>query len=62
MKLRASRGQDLADVNRMLGGANGPAREAVRAVFRTYHPEDLADLESLIALGDLEYQERQPTP
>jgi hypothetical protein len=54
MKLAASRPQDLADLSRMLGQADGPTRDAVRAAVRTHRPEDLADLESLIALGELE--------
>ncbi len=57
MKLLSSRAQDVADMSRMLGQATQITRDAVRDVIRRYRPEDLADLESLIALGDLELRE-----
>jgi hypothetical protein len=56
MKLQAGRTQDLADVSRMLGAADGPALERVRAVVSSYLSDASDDLESLIALGKLELQ------
>jgi hypothetical protein len=55
MKLAASRPQDLADLSRMLGGADDRALEQVRQAVRSYRPDELEDVESLIALGRLEY-------
>jgi hypothetical protein len=54
MKLAASRPQDLADLSRMLGQADAARLDQVRATVRTYRPEDTEDVESLIALGQLE--------
>lgn len=60
MKLAAGRVQDLADVSRMLGQASeGDVDETQRAV-RRYCPADVADLDSLIALGRLEHHGRPP--
>ena len=56
MKLNASRLQDLADVARMLGLADEPARDRVREVIRRYRPDASEDIESMIALGELELQ------
>ncbi len=55
LKLNASRGIDLGDLTKMLGLADEVARDRVRVVVQKYQPEDIDDLESLIALGDLEY-------
>jgi len=55
MKFEAGRLQDLADIARMLGMASSEQVDAVREVFRRYHPEDLEDLESLLTLGRLEW-------
>lgn len=55
LKLEAGHGQDLADIQRMLGQANEQTIQAVRDVVRLYRPADLEDLDSLIALGKLEY-------
>lgn len=61
MKLEASRSQDVADLTRMLGQADEATREQVRAVVRTYRPEDAEDVESLMILGDLEFEvDRRP--
>lgn len=57
MKFQASRVQDLADTTRMLGLAAEEQRAAVRAVFARWLPEEQEDLESLIALGKLEFPE-----
>ena len=56
MKFQAGRVQDLADVTRMLGQANGEALAATRRLFARYARADAADLESLIRLGQLEMQ------
>jgi hypothetical protein len=56
MKLDASRGQDVADVMRMLGGADESTRNRVRHVIRRYRPDQVEDVESIIALGELEFQ------
>ena len=56
MKLRSGRLQDLADVTRMLGGADDAALAEVRQVVARYMPDAAEDLESMIALGKLEYQ------
>jgi hypothetical protein len=54
MKVQASRTQDLADVSRMLGLASQQDRQRTRRVFARWYPDAVQDLESLIALGDLE--------
>jgi len=59
LKMRSGRITDLADVSRMLGGAEEDALDQVRAAVRAYQPGDLEDLESVIQLGRLEYEERQ---
>jgi hypothetical protein len=56
MKLDASRAQDVADVSRMLGGADDEARNEVRSVIRRFRPDQAEDVESIIALGALEYE------
>ena len=53
MKYQAGRAQDLADIERMLGQAPDAELKAVRALFKKYADDDLADLESLIELGKL---------
>ena len=53
MKYQSGRAQDLADIERMLGQAPESELKAVRALFKKYAPDDLADLESLIELGKL---------
>ena len=54
MKLQAGRVQDIADISRMLGVAGPPALAGVRRVVAAYAPDAVEDLESLIALGQLE--------
>jgi hypothetical protein len=51
MKLRAGRSQDLADISRMLGGANDLQLQQVKNVINQYLPNAVEDLESLIILG-----------
>ncbi|MBI5301293.1 MAG: hypothetical protein HY868_04080 [Chloroflexi bacterium] len=54
MKFQSGRVQDIADVTRMLGLASAADLDAVRVLFKRYAPNDVSDLESLIALGKLE--------
>jgi hypothetical protein len=56
LKLESSRGIDVGDLQRMLGGADEATLNGVREVVATYRPDDVEDLESLIALGKLEYE------
>jgi hypothetical protein len=56
MKLIAGRSQDLADVSRMLGGANEIQLLEVKKTIDRYLPNAVEDLESLIMLGKLELQ------
>lgn len=58
MKYQASRLQDLADISRMLGQAGAATLAEVRAIFAKYMPDEQDDLESLIQLGQLEFQKR----
>ncbi len=53
MKLQASRGIDIGDLTRMLGGADETALELVRKTVKTYVYDAVEDLESLIVLGKL---------
>lgn len=55
MKLQASQTKDLADVSRMLGNRPPSELEPVRRAIATYLPTAGEDLESLISLGNLEY-------
>jgi hypothetical protein len=57
LKIRASRGQDIGDLTRMLGGADEAALVAVRSVIQQYEPDALEDSQSLIEIGRLEYVE-----
>lgn len=61
LKLDASRGMDIGDLSRMLGGANDAALGEVRTVVRKYLPDAPEDLESLIELGRLEFQSTATT-
>ncbi len=54
MKFQSGRVQDLADATRMLGQASEDLLDSVRKLFGQLLPEDMDDLESLIALGQLE--------
>lgn len=56
LKFQAGRVQDLADITRMLGQAEGTALTSVRAAFDRWLPEAREDLESLIVLGRLEME------
>ena len=57
MKLDASRTRDIGDLSLMLGGADMETRDRVRDVIRRFRPAEIDDIESLIALGDLEFQD-----
>ncbi|MDY6806270.1 MAG: hypothetical protein SXA11_21035 [Cyanobacteriota bacterium] len=55
MKMKASRSIDMGDLGRMLGGADDKALEKIRKAIKTYLPDAIEDLESLIYLGKLEF-------
>jgi len=55
LKFKSSRSIDVGDLSRMLGLASDEALVEVRTIVSTYQSEDLEDLESLIALGKLEF-------
>lgn len=57
MKFRAGRLQDLADISRMLGQAKEKDLAEVRTLFDREAPSERSDLESIIQLGKLEYQQ-----
>ncbi len=59
MKLNSSRSQDIADVERMLGNKSDQEIAVVSQVIRSFYPEALDDLYSLIEIGRLEHR---PTP
>ncbi len=52
MKMAASRGTDIGDIQRMLHGADEPQRQQVRDVFHRFAPQDLEDVEQLMVLSD----------
>jgi len=56
MKLYAGRSQDIADITRMLGGADELALAEVRAAVARHMLDAANDVESMIVLGRLEYQ------
>jgi hypothetical protein len=56
MKLYAGRSQDIADITRMLGGADELVLTEVRAVVARHMPDAASDVESMIVLGRLEYR------
>lgn len=58
MKVQSSRTQDLADVSRMLGGADEDTLAHVLRVVREYLPESVDDVQSLIQLGKLERRQQ----
>ena len=58
MKLQAGRVQDLADITRMLGGADEAALATVRSVVQRYAPDAIEDVESMIVLGRMELGNR----
>jgi len=58
MKLHSSRAQDIADITRMLGSLEDPELAKIREKAGKYIPDDLEDIESLIALGRLEYSQK----
>lgn len=57
LKMRASRGIDIGDLTRMLGAADEADLEGTRQVIRTHLSDAEEDLESLIQLGRLEYDQ-----
>jgi hypothetical protein len=60
MKLLSGRVQDIADVTRILGGLDDSALGQVEATIRRHGADLSEDLESLIALGKLEYEDGKP--
>ncbi|MBN1270413.1 MAG: hypothetical protein JXB04_12550 [Kiritimatiellae bacterium] len=56
MKLASGRVQDLADITRMMGAADGDSLRRTREQVQRWRPQDAEDLESMIRLGRLEYQ------
>ena len=56
MKLQSGRMQDLADIGRMLGGADDEQLAGTREVVMRYAPADSEDLDSMIRLGKLEHR------
>jgi hypothetical protein len=56
MKMESDRLVDSGDIGRMLGMADDPMRMDVRGVVQEHRPEFMEDLESIIALGDLEFR------
>lgn len=59
LKLAASRPRDLADLSRMLGGADTATLDEVRRTVAILRGADSEDLESLVVLGKLEFQVEQ---
>ena len=57
LKMRASRGIDIGDLTRMLGAADEADLERTRRVIHSHLNDAEEDLESLIQLGRLEYDE-----
>ena len=57
MKLVSGRLQDLADISRMLGAADEQSLRETRDVVLRYRPQDAEDLESMVRLGKLEYEQ-----
>ena len=57
MKLQSGRVQDIADITRMLGGASDTALDEVRRIIAEHVPEATEDVESMITLGRLEYEQ-----
>ena len=56
MKLYSGRVQDIADITRMLGAANEQQLQQVRQVLAKYAPDAVEDIESMIILGEMEYE------
>ena len=54
MKITVGRTSDLADLTRLLGARGGDELERIRRVVREFQPDDLADVERLIRLGQME--------
>lgn len=59
MKMRAGRAIDIGDLSRILGAADDASLAQTRSVMAANLPDGVEDLESLIQLGRLEYEQRQ---
>ena len=57
MKMRASRAIDIGDLSRVLGAASDEAIAETGRVITAYLPDGIEDLEGLIYLGRLEYEQ-----
>lgn len=57
LKLASGRVQDLADITRMMSAADEDGLRQTRDHVKRWRPEDAEDLESVIRLGKLEYQD-----
>jgi len=55
MKLEMIELQDLADVSRMLGGADSVALDSVKKIVGTYMEDAVEDVENLIKTSKMEY-------
>jgi hypothetical protein len=62
MKLDAGRLQDLADIGRMLGQADGPTRQRVRDLVALHRPDASEDIEQMILLGEMEFDDPGNAP
>lgn len=56
MKLLSGRAQDIADLTRILGGADEEALQLVREAVAAYVPDAVEDIESMVILGRMEYE------
>ncbi len=57
MKMRTSRAIDIGDLSRVLGAADDEAIAETRRIIATCLPDGVEDLEGLIYLGRLEYEQ-----
>lgn len=57
MKMRASRGIDMGDLTRVLGAADDKAIQETRRIIAGNLADGVEDLEGLIYLGRLEYEQ-----
>ncbi len=62
LKLDAGSPQDVADLVRMLGAASEHSLDLVRRAVARYRPNASEDVESLVELGRLEYDEGRSNP
>ena len=58
MKMKAGRAIDIGDLSRVLGAADEESLAQTRSVMKSDYSDGLEDLESLIYLGRLEYEQQ----